>query len=297
MSGAPTRHTAATRSRGHPGIGTRTPTAAGSHVASHWPQTAVLRRRLRDVSWFMRCLSEAMARRANLEDRCTGWFWEGRFRWHALLDDGAALACMTYVDLNSVRDGVADTLLASPHTSIQRRLQAQPEAQVGLIRSNAGLLAVGFLPLSETDYIELVDWAGRQLRPGKRGHIANDAPPSLHRGFEAGCWLRDVRGVESRFCRAIGSVQALLDKARQMGQCWLMVRRLERVVMSPDTASVHRRLRSAARSQGVLPHQGQLYPCNERRSLNRREHYLSNRHTVRASPFHSARVRHGCGCP
>lgn len=137
---------------------------------------------------------------------------------------------MSYPDLNSVRAGVADTLRASPHTSIQRRLQAPPGAQVGGIRAIAGPSAVGFLPLSEMEHVELVDWAGHQRRPGKRGHIANDAPPALHRGFDAEHWLRDVRGVESRFCRAIGSAQALRDKARQMGQRWLMVRRVERVV-------------------------------------------------------------------
>ena len=42
-------------------------------------------------------------------------------------------------------------------------------------------------------------------------------------------WLAQVRGVESRYCRAIGSAQALLDKARAMGQHWLMVRRVERL--------------------------------------------------------------------
>jgi hypothetical protein len=87
----------------------------------------------------------------------------------------------------------------------------------------------GFLPLSEQHYIAVVDWAGRRLYPGKRGVIADAAPSPLPSGGDEEAWLSQVRGIESPFCRAVGSVQALLQRARDMGQRWLMVRRVERL--------------------------------------------------------------------
>ena len=38
------------------------------------------RRRLSNVSWFMKCLAEPIARLGNKEEKVTGHFWEGRFK-------------------------------------------------------------------------------------------------------------------------------------------------------------------------------------------------------------------------
>ena len=81
---------------------------------------AVLRDRLGDLSWYMRCLNEPIARRANLEDDCTGRFWQGRFRSKDLPGERSMWAAMAYDDLNPIRAGMADELDADEHTSLQR---------------------------------------------------------------------------------------------------------------------------------------------------------------------------------
>src|SRR6056297_555616 len=68
----------------------------------------VIRERLSDISWFMRALSEPIARMANRQDECTGRFWEGRFKAMRIVDEAGLLACAMYVDLNPVRAAMVE---------------------------------------------------------------------------------------------------------------------------------------------------------------------------------------------
>ena len=177
------------------------------------------RARLASLSWFMRCLNEPIARRANREDACTGRFWEGRFRCQALLDDAAVLACMTYVDLNPVRSGMANDLTDSQHTSVKYRLVRDlDEAPIAPV---AGFGHAG-PAITTRAYLDLVDWTGRLVHPGKRGVIPADRPRVLDQlGLREREWRAQVLGIESRYWRAIGAVESLVAMAQAMGQRWL----------------------------------------------------------------------------
>ncbi len=93
-------------------------------LANDPDRMALVRKRLSDVSWFMRALSEPIARLANRQDECTGSFWEGRFKAQRLLDEAALLACCMYVDLNPVRAAMAESPAESTFTSAYDRLKA-----------------------------------------------------------------------------------------------------------------------------------------------------------------------------
>ncbi|MEM8672206.1 MAG: hypothetical protein AAGG48_32120, partial [Planctomycetota bacterium] len=86
---------------------------------------AEIRRRLSDISWFMRALSEPIARMANKQDECTGRFWEGRFKCQRIVDEAGLLACAMYVDLNPVRAAIAESPEEAEHTSAYDRSKAR----------------------------------------------------------------------------------------------------------------------------------------------------------------------------
>jgi REP element-mobilizing transposase RayT len=167
------------------------------------------RERLCDISWYMRIVNESIARQANKEDKCTGRFWEGRFKSQALLDDQALLSCMAYVDLNPIRAKMATSPETSDHTSIKKRLDSlnrghvnapSLEPFVGIRNDSIGL------PFKLKDYIELVDWTGRIIREDKRGHIDNTLPNILDRlNLNPDAWKILTTDFENRFQCWVGS--------------------------------------------------------------------------------------------
>jgi hypothetical protein len=142
------------------------------------------------------------------------------------------------VDLNPVRAAMSDTLAGSNYTSVQRRLRERENASK-LVKSTksllsrplkpvAGLDAKGLLDLTESSYIDLVQWTGEQARSDKRGKLKpvtekpRAAPSAIWQvSNHPDAWLRQVRGTESIYYRAIGSAEALMAKAEALGQAWM----------------------------------------------------------------------------
>lgn len=178
----------------------------------------VWRQRLVDLSWFMRCLNEPIARMANAEDHCTGRFWEGRFKSQALLDVRAVLACMAYVDLNPIRAAIAKTPEESNYTSIQERI-LHPEASC--LRQFAEHGDEG-IPFRFLDYLELVDWAGKDMKCNKRGYIPAHIPPILKRlSMNASSALDYLAKADQPTFSALGTVSMLRKFAQSLGQSFV----------------------------------------------------------------------------
>ena len=177
------------------------------------------RERLADISWFMRCTKEWIARIANKEDDCKGRFWESRFHCNALTNEKALLTAMAYVDLNPIRASAAATPEESDHTSVQQRIRGAENADVRvplkLFRDETP--ANQDLCLTKSQYVELVDATGRCLLAGK-GHIDPNALAILDRiGHDSQSWLIAIRMLTTARYQVIGPADDLRRWAKSAG--------------------------------------------------------------------------------
>jgi len=180
------------------------------------------RERLASLSWFMKCLNEPIARKANAEDQCGGHFWEARFGSFALRTEQALVTCMAYVDLNPVRAGIADTPEASAYTSIRQRMVGSHNLQKAVARllkteevqrfdlPIKPLLAfadqqpsyTATLPMGWHEYRRLVEDTAWLIRDGKRGSIrSKTCPTSKFLLLSVEDWLRACTWFDYRHRR------------------------------------------------------------------------------------------------
>jgi REP element-mobilizing transposase RayT len=195
-------------------------------VSNDWVQwrlkdaawVAKARERLQSLSWFMKCLKEPLARLANRQDKTRGFFFEGRFKSVAILDEESLLATCAYIDLNPVAAGIAEVPETSKHTSVKERvdhvkaqgrtkdLKAARKGSVAGSKASAGLEESHWLcPIEDRrrmdstregmlegfslgSYLLLVDYSGRLFRDGK-AMISRDLAEIFERvGTTAETW-------------------------------------------------------------------------------------------------------------
>ena len=243
---------------------TRLAKAMGNDVPTPSPQKtklllrnkkkiAKLRRRLSSVSWLMGILCENIARRANQEEDRKGKFWESRFQCRRCDSEAAILVCGMYVDLNQIRAGEAKTPETSRYTSAFDRIQGRSQRSLknrvdgwlceltlrdgpleGLdseYRSRSGRRASdqGLLSIRLEDYLQLLDWTGRQQRPGKRGAIPKSLAPILDRlAICQDALVDSLEHFDELFGHVIGHPADLQQAAAEMGVRWLKGQRANR---------------------------------------------------------------------
>ncbi len=187
------------------------------------------REQLTDISWFMRCLNEYLARKANLEEGCKGRFWEGRFKSQALLDEAALLTCMSYVDLNPIRAGICESLEQSDFTSIQQRLRdytdkndevnVMPRLMPFKNKTDNDEL---FIPFNEQSYFELVHWSGRVVREDKKGFIPISVKNTLNLyQLNENNWSTSIKYFGKNYSWLVGRVEKIRERCVFLKKKWI----------------------------------------------------------------------------
>jgi len=195
------------------------------------------RYRLFDISWFMRNLNEFIARKANAEDKCTGRFWEGRFKSQALLDETALLSCMMYVDLNPIRSGITDSLNCSDFTSRKERInqylsfkkqqnKIKIQSDIHVLQQPNLLLPFGnsqdknTIPFTLIDYLELAEFSRNLILPNKR-RILTSAPNVLKiLNIETNTWINSVKNFRRQYANFAGTKPSLMKCAHDHHHSW-----------------------------------------------------------------------------
>ncbi len=187
------------------------------HIDAQHKLVEQWRRQLTDISWFMRCLNEYLARRANIEEGCKGRFWEGRYKSQALLDESALLTCMSYVDLNPVRAGLCNSLEESDFTSIQQRLRNY-EKDKHLSKPKL----MHLLPFDEKSYFELVHWTGTIVREDKKGFIPLSIKKTLNMyGINDKQWIQSLQHFDRSYSWLIGRVDEIKERCIILKRKWI----------------------------------------------------------------------------
>jgi len=192
------------------------------------------RKRLLSISWFMRCLNEFIARKANKEDNCTGRYWEGRFKSQALLDENALLTCMAYVDLNPIRAKISSSVEEPEYTSVFERIHNKSyyaekgnsvyKPLVKFVAAEHQNAPKGIM-FTLIDYLQLVDWTGRVMRDDQCSR-SSETPILLEAlRLNTETWLMLANDFGKEYHGAVGSLEELTLFAEHTGRHWIAGKR------------------------------------------------------------------------
>ena len=100
-------------------------------------------------------------------------------------------------------------------------LDQQPGAALGTVQNKTGTRCSdkGFLPMSLGDYLELLDWTGRQLAKGKKGRIPDTVGPILERlQLDQKAWCDLVAHFGRRFFVVAGAPTTIDGTTSRLNQ-------------------------------------------------------------------------------
>jgi REP element-mobilizing transposase RayT len=197
------------------------------------------REKLRDISCYMQELNQSIARRANKEDNVSGRFWQGRFKCINLAQPGSLLKCVMYVELNPVRAKMVDSPELSEFTSCYKRAKAEQAREKLENKPNNKKLQEeakldswlspifntkkkrGILEMTFKEYLELLDWTGRQIADGKRGAIPTHLKPILERlKLKSDDWIDSFKSFRKDFHTVAASEEKMREIAEKVDVCW-----------------------------------------------------------------------------
>ena len=215
------------------------------------PWLATARERLGSLSWFMKSLKEPLSRMVNREERCTGAFFEGRFKSIAILDEEALLSVAAYIDLNPVAAGIAKTPEESEHTSVKSRVdsvRAQGRAEA-LRAAKEGSVAAS----KAAKKLESKCW----LIPIEDRRRQGEEREGMLKGFTLGNYLLLVEHTGRLFRRGKASISSevaeILDRIGSSAEAWEA--RMQQLrsgrLLGRFIASSREKLREAARKLGI----------------------------------------------
>ncbi|BAM02345.1 transposase [Phycisphaera mikurensis] len=193
---------------------------------------AATRRKLMDLSQFMKELKQHVAVEVNKLERGSGAFWSGRYKSKPIDDpEGHQLVrSMVYVDLNPLAAGLCDRPEDGRHTSLEGRLgrdqpatpqQAEPAERAPTAAFRRSRSASWLVPLAGED---------PRSRMHEAARAASAAVPAAGRTVLAGLTLRRYLRLVDAVSRLLRAGKASLDRR--------LAPILERVGLGPEDLRV-----------------------------------------------------------